>query len=127
MCRAMTLLRTGMAAGAPRRRFLDPTDAPRGGGWACKPRPRYWLPAGTPSVRQKQRPITNTAEVCVSLSLHTRALYHDLAGFARACRRSGRNRRPSGAVWPPDEDFPLAGNRRIPRVPLVDPVLGRKG
>ena len=79
MCRVMTLLRTRIDSGAPQRRFLDPTDAPRSGGWACKPRPRYWLPAGTPSVRQKQRPITNTAEVCVLLALHTRALYHDLA------------------------------------------------
>ena len=32
-------------------------------GWACKPRLLYWLPAGTPSVRQKLRQFTNTAEV----------------------------------------------------------------
>jgi hypothetical protein len=49
--------------GAPQPRILDPTA-----GWACKHRRLFWLPAGTPSVRQKTRRITYTAEVCEAVA-----------------------------------------------------------
>lgn len=54
-----TLLRTRNVQWVPQHRVLDPTTL----GWACKRRPPCWLPAGTPSVRQKLRRFTNTAEV----------------------------------------------------------------
>ncbi len=97
MCRVMTLLRTRIDSGAPQHRFLDPTDTPLSGGWACKPRTHCWLPAGTPSVRQKQRPITNTAEVCASLARRTQAIYHVGPAIARACRALPAGRRGG---WP---------------------------
>ena len=43
----------------------------------------YWLPAGTPSVRQKERPFTNTAEVCGAVAGGTGSLYHGRDGLAR--------------------------------------------
>ena len=57
-CAVLALLRTRCSVRAPHIRVLDPTQkvglqAPN----VC------WLPAGTPSVRQKDRQVTNTAEV----------------------------------------------------------------
>jgi hypothetical protein len=46
----LALLRTRIVRRVPQRRVLDPTTR-----WACKRRLLYWLPAGTPSVLQKQR------------------------------------------------------------------------
>ena len=54
-------------------------------GWACKHRKSYWLPAGTPSVRQKDRPITNTAEVVRLSPTPQFGLYHGRGGRARCC------------------------------------------
>src|SRR5215468_9767 len=58
--------------------LLDRPATPRrrSCGWACKRRLLCWLPAGTPSVRQKLRQFTNTAEVCATASGHTLRLYH---------------------------------------------------
>ena len=89
-CAVSALLRTRIDQGVPQGRFLDPTTVR----WACKPRPHYWLPAGTPSVRQKDRRFTNTAEVCTAVAGRTEGLYHALdldareanAGFSREAR-----------------------------------------
>src|SRR5262249_14668280 len=51
-CAVQPLLRTRCLVRVPHARILDPTT-----GWACKHRTilMVWLPAGTPSVRQKCR------------------------------------------------------------------------
>lgn len=69
-CAVQTLLRTRSVGWVPHARFLDPTTR-----WACKRRYRILAPAGTPSVRQKCRRVTNTAEVFVkSCRLHSAIL-----------------------------------------------------
>lgn len=48
------LLRTRCVVRVPHVRVTDPTSlTPQGQGWACMRRTDCWLPAGTPSVRQK--------------------------------------------------------------------------
>lgn len=50
-CAVSALLRTRIDQGAPQLRLLDPTTL----GGLASPGKLYWLPAGTPSVRQKDR------------------------------------------------------------------------